>query len=97
MVDTLNHVVDTLSTYIANDTLRVAIDDMPQGKVNILDTTYKLAMIAIGACNLIFTFFLFYHNNKRAKKKLMQNTRRQYCMILYLTTRWILSTTPLPA
>lgn len=69
MVDTLNHVVDTLSTYIANDTLRVAIDDMPQGKVNILDTTYKLAMIAIGACNLIFTFFLFYHNNKRAKKK----------------------------
>lgn len=69
MVDTLNHVVDTVCAYIANDTLRVSIDEVPQGKVNVLDTIYKLAMIAIGVCNLIFTFFLFYHNNKSTKKK----------------------------
>lgn len=69
MEDSLIHVVDTLSTYITNDTLRVSVCETPPSKVSALDTIYKLAMIVIGACNLIFTFFLFYHNKKTAKQK----------------------------
>lgn len=69
MTDSLNHIVDTISTVVSADILRVTVDEIPLPPVSLLDTIYKVAMIVIGACNLLFAFFLFYYNKKTAQKK----------------------------
>lgn len=80
MVDFFEQVADTDSICITKDALRMIINVLPSGNTSNLDTSYKLAMIVIGACNLIFTFFLFYHNKKTAKKKTDDDRRKS---ILY--------------
>lgn len=60
---------DTLQNMLSLDSLACISQNDSQGSVSILDNIYKVSMIIIGACNLIFAFYLFYYNKKENKKK----------------------------
>ena len=60
---------DTLQNMLSLDSLACISHNDSQGSVSVLDNIYKVSMIIIGACNLIFAFYLFYYNKKENKKK----------------------------
>ena len=60
---------DTLQNMLSLDSLACISQKDSQGAVSVLDNIYKVSMIIISACNLIFAFYLFYYNKKENKKK----------------------------
>lgn len=60
---------DTLQNMLSLDSLACISQKDSQGSVSVLDNIYKVSMIIISACNLIFAFYLFYYNKKENKKK----------------------------
>ncbi len=67
---------DTLQNMLSLDSLACISQKDSQGSVSILDNIYKVSMIIIGACNLIFAFYLFYYNKKENKKKEEKTERK---------------------
>lgn len=60
---------DTLQNMLSLDSLACISQKDSKGSVSVLDNIYKVSMIIISACNLIFAFYLFYYNKKENKKK----------------------------
>lgn len=77
MDSTIVHLVsDTLQDMLSVDALADTNVVASQTSVPFLDNVYKISMIIIGACNLIFAFYLFYYNKKENKKKEQKTERK---------------------
>lgn len=91
IMDTIiNSVVnDTLQHLMPYDTLINTVASSPIETDSVLDTIYKISMIIISTCNLVFAFYLFVHNKninkireqKAERKELLNNLVLKYKLI----------------
>lgn len=81
---------DTLQNMLSLDSLACISQKDSQGSVSVLDNIYKVSMIIISACNLIFAFYLFYYNKKENKKKEERKTLLNNLVLRYKLSEFYL-------
>lgn len=79
IMDTIinSFVNDTLQYVMSCDTLINPVKTNTIKTDSVLDTIYKISMIIISTCNLIFAFYLFVHNKKTNQKKEQKAERKE--------------------